>query len=218
MRIILLGKPGAGKGTQARFIMEHFGIPQVSTGDMLRAAVKSGSALGLAARRFMDAGDLVPDDVVIGLVKERLSQPDCARGFLFDGFPRTVPQAQAMRDADVRLDQVLEVDISDEEVRTRLTGRRSHPASGRVYHVVFNPPKVAGQDDVTGEPLAHRADDTEETVNNRLAVYHRDTAPIVRFYTAWASEDAARAPRVTKVAGTGTVDEIRARVFAALAR
>ena len=216
MRLILLGAPGAGKGTQAAFICRKFEIPQISTGDMLRAAVKAGSPLGVAAKKVMDSGGLVSDDIIIGLVQERIGQPDCAGGFLFDGFPRTIPQAEAMKKAGVKLDLVLEIDVPDESIIERMSGRRTHPASGRTYHVRFNPPKVAGVDDVTGEPLIQRADDCEETVRNRLAVYHAQTEPLVAYYAQWEASGDARAPRYRKVNGLGTVDAIRDACMAAL--
>ena len=216
MRLILLGPPGAGKGTQATFVKEAFGIPQISTGDMLRAAVRAGTALGLEARKFMDAGALVPDAVIIGLVKDRIREPDCARGFLFDGFPRTIAQAEAMKEAGVDLDYVVEIDVEDAEIVRRLSGRRVHPASGRSYHVMFNPPKVAGKDDVTGEDLIQRDDDREETVLKRLQVYHTQTRQLVDYYSSWAARGDARAPKYRKVAGVGSVDAIRDRLFAAL--
>ena len=216
MRLILLGPPGAGKGTQAGFITAKFGIPQISTGDMLRAAVKAGTPLGLQAKKFMDAGALVPDEVIIGLVKERIKQPDAAKGFLFDGFPRTIPQADAMKDADVMLDRVIEIDVDDAEIVGRLSGRRVHPASGRTYHLLFSPPKVSGKDDVTGEDLVQRADDSEETVKKRLQVYHAQTEPLVAYYSNWAKNGAPGAPKYAKVAGIGSVESIRDRIFAAL--
>ncbi|WP_237065559.1 adenylate kinase [Microbulbifer guangxiensis] len=216
MRIILLGAPGAGKGTQAQFITEKFGIPQISTGDMLRAAVKEGTPLGLEAKDIMAAGKLVSDDLIIALVKERIAQPDCANGFLFDGFPRTIPQAQALLDADVPIDHVLEIAVDDEEIVKRLSGRRVHEGSGRVYHVIYNPPKDEGKDDVTGEPLVQRADDTEETVRNRLKVYHEQTAPLVGFYRELAERAPEAAPKCSKVEGVGTMQEIREKVMAAL--
>jgi adenylate kinase len=216
MRLILLGPPGAGKGTQAAFICRQFSIPQVSTGDMLRAAVKAGTPLGVAAKKVMDSGALVGDDIIIGLVKERIAQPDCANGFLFDGFPRTIPQAQAMRDAGVRLDVVLEIDVPDAAIIERMSGRRVHPASGRTYHVTHNPPKVAGQDDLTGEPLVQRDDDQEATVRKRLEVYHQQTRPLVEYYAQWAASGDAGAPRYRKISGTGSVEEITARAKAAL--
>jgi len=217
MRLILLGPPGAGKGTQATFIKERFGIPQISTGDMLRAAVKAGTPLGLAAKKVMDAGGLVSDDIIIGLVKDRLREPDTANGYLFDGFPRTIPQADAMKHAGVAIDVVLEIDVPDSEIVERMSGRRVHPASGRTYHVRFNPPKVEGRDDVTGEPLIQRDDDREETVLKRLAVYQDQTRPLVAYYSSWAATGDAQAPRCARISGLGTVDEITARAFAALA-
>jgi adenylate kinase len=216
MRLILLGAPGAGKGTQAGFIKQKFGIPQISTGDMLRAAVKAGTPLGLAAKKVMDSGALVSDDIIIGLVKERLQERDCANGFLFDGFPRTIPQAQAMRDAGIDLDYVLEIDVGDNEIIQRMSGRRVHPASGRTYHIKFNPPKVAGKDDVTGEDLVQRDDDKEETVKTRLKVYHEQTKPLIEYYSKWASEGDKRAPRYRRIEGTAPVETIRDRAFAAL--
>ena len=216
MRLILLGAPGAGKGTQAVFIIEKFGIPQISTGDMLRAAIKAGAPLGLQAKKFMDAGALVPDDVIIGLVKERIKQVDAAKGFLFDGFPRTIPQADAMKSAGVMLDYVIEIDVEDAEIVKRLSGRRVHPASGRTYHLIFNPPKVPGKDDVTGEELVQRDDDKEATVKNRLAVYHSQTKPLVAYYSNWAKSGAPGAPKYVKVAGVGSMESIRDRIFAAL--
>jgi adenylate kinase len=217
MRLILLGAPGAGKGTQATFICQKYGIPQISTGDMLRAAVKAGTPLGLAAKRVMDSGALVSDEIIIGLVKERLAQPDCANGFLFDGFPRTIPQADAMKAAGVKLDYVLEIDVPFEAIVERMSGRRSHPASGRTYHVKFNPPKVEGQDDVTGEPLIQRDDDREETVKKRLEVYAAQTRPLVEYYSSWAKADPANAPKYRAINGTGSVEEITARALQALA-
>jgi adenylate kinase len=217
MRLILLGAPGAGKGTQAAFLCQKYGIPQISTGDMLRAAVKAGTPLGLAAKKVMDSGALVSDDIIIGLVKERLAQPDCAKGFLFDGFPRTIPQADAMKNAGVPLDCVLEIDVPFEAIIERMSGRRSHPASGRTYHVKFNPPKVDGQDDVTGEPLIQRDDDKEETVKKRLEVYAAQTRPLVEYYRKWAQSDPANAPKVQRIDGLGGVDEITARALQALA-
>jgi len=216
MRLILLGAPGAGKGTQAKFITEKYGIPQISTGDMLRAAVKAGTPLGIEAKKVMDAGGLVSDDIIIGLVKDRLQQDDCKAGYLFDGFPRTIPQAEAMKEAGVALDCVLEVDVPDEDIITRMAGRRVHVASGRTYHVKFNPPKVEGKDDETGEDLIQRDDDKEETVKKRLDVYHSQTKPLVTFYGNWAATGDAKAPKVKKIAGVGSVDEITARVFDAL--
>ena len=216
MRLILLGAPGAGKGTQAAFICKRFGIPQISTGDMLRAAVKAGTELGLAAKKVMDSGGLVSDDIIIGLVKERITQPDCANGFLFDGFPRTLPQADAMKEAGVKLDLVLEIDVPDEAIIERMSGRRVHVASGRSYHLKFNPPKVAGKDDVTGEDLILRVDDAEETVRNRLAVYKSQTRPLVEYYSKWADSGAADAPKYRMISGTGSVEEITARALTAL--
>lgn len=216
MRLILLGAPGAGKGTQAAFICQRYGIPQISTGDMLRAAVKAGTPLGLAAKQVMDAGGLVSDEIIIGLVKERIQQADCAKGFLFDGFPRTIPQADAMKAAGVKLDLVLEIDVPGEAIIERMSGRRSHPASGRTYHVKFNPPKVAGQDDVTGEPLVQRDDDKEETVRKRLEVYQAQTRPLVDYYSAWAATGDTAAPRYARIEGLGSVEEITARALAAL--
>jgi adenylate kinase len=216
MRLILLGPPGAGKGTQAAFICEKFSIPQVSTGDMLRTAVKAGTPLGLAAKKVIDAGQLVSDDIIVALVKERLRQPDCARGYLFDGFPRTIPQAEAMKAAQVPLDAVLEIDVPDEEIVARMSGRRVHPPSGRTYHVRFNPPRREGIDDVTGEPLVQREDDREETVKKRLEVYRNQTRPLIDYYRGWATEGGARAPRYHRISGLGSVEAIRARALAAL--
>jgi adenylate kinase len=209
MRLILLGAPGAGKGTQANFIREKFGIPQISTGDMLRAAMKAGTPLGKEAKKVMDAGHLVADDIIIGLVKERLKQPDCTRGYLFDGFPRTIPQAEALKEAGVRIEHVLEIDVPD-EIIARMSGRRVHPGSGRVYHVKFNPPKVEGKDDVTGEPLVQRDDDREETVRKRLEVYRKQTRPLVDYYKGLATA------KYHKISGMGSVEEVKQRVFAAL--
>ena len=217
MRLILLGAPGAGKGTQATFICQKFGIPQISTGDMLRAAVKAGTPLGLQAKSVMESGGLVSDDLIINLVKERIAQPDCANGFLFDGFPRTIPQAEAMKEAGVKLDYVLEIDVPFEAIIERMSGRRSHPASGRTYHVKFNPPKTAGMDDVTGEPLVQRPDDQEETVKKRLDVYSAQTRPLVDYYGNWAKAEPAAAPKYRAISGTGSVEDITARAFAALA-
>ena len=216
MRLILLGAPGAGKGTQAAFLCQKYGIPQISTGDMLRAAVKAGSPMGVAAKKVMDSGALVSDDIIIGLVKERLQQPDCAKGFLFDGFPRTIPQADAMKNAGVQLDCVLEIDVPFAAIVERMSGRRSHPASGRIYHVKFNPPKAEGKDDVTGEPLVQRDDDKEETVQKRLEVYAAQTRPLVEYYSNWSKADAA-APKYRRIDGMGTVDEITTRALQALA-
>jgi adenylate kinase len=216
MRLILLGPPGAGKGTQAAYITEHFGIPQISTGDMLRAAVKAGSSLGIAAKKIMDAGGLVSDEIIIGLVKDRLTQPDRSKGYLFDGFPRTIPQADALKQANVGLDFVVEIAVPEEDIIERMSGRRIHPASGRSYHVRFNPPKVAEHDDVTGETLVQRDDDKEETVRHRLKVYRDQTSPLIDYYSSWANADAS-APRYRKVQGVGSVDEIKANIFSALA-
>ncbi len=216
MRLILLGGPGAGKGTQANYIKEKFGIPQISTGDMLRAAVKAGTPLGLAAKKIMDAGGLVSDDIIIGLVKDRIKEPDCAKGFLFDGFPRTIPQAEAMKEAGVKIDYVVEIDVDDAEIIKRMSGRRVHVASGRTYHVVFNPPKAAGKDDATGEDLIQRDDDKEETVKKRLEVYHAQTEPLVEYYSKWANSGQPGAPKYAKIAGVGSVENIRDGIFAAL--
>ena len=217
MRLILLGAPGAGKGTQAAFICQKYGIPQISTGDMLRAAVKAGTPLGLAARKVMDSGALVGDEIIIGLVKERIAQPDCNNGFLFDGFPRTIPQADAMKAAGVKLDYVLEIDVPFDAIVERMSGRRSHTASGRTYHVKFNPPKVAGIDDVTGEPLIQREDDKEETVMKRLQVYADQTRPLVDYYANWAKQDPVNAPKYRAISGIGTVEDITQRALQALA-
>jgi adenylate kinase len=216
MRLILLGPPGAGKGTQAQFIREKFSIPQISTGDMLRAAVKAGTPLGVAAKKVMDAGQLVSDDIIIGLVKERLKEPDCRKGYLFDGFPRTIPQADAMKAAGVAIDYVLEIEVPDDEIIVRMSGRRVHPASGRNYHVKFQPPKLEGRDDATGEMLVQRDDDREETVRKRLEVYRAQTRPLVDYYGKWASSGDAQAPRYRKIAGLGAVDEVFRRAIAAL--
>ncbi len=217
MRLILLGAPGAGKGTQAAFLCQKFSIPQISTGDMLRAAVKAGTEMGLAAKKVMDAGGLVSDDIIIGLVKERIAQADCANGFLFDGFPRTIPQADAMKAAGVKIDVVLEIDVPDSAIIERMSGRRVHVASGRTYHVVFNPPKVAGKDDVTGEDLIQREDDKEETVRKRLDIYHQQTRPLVDYYGKWSATGEAAAPKCRKISGVGSVDDITAAALAALA-
>ena len=216
MRLILLGAPGAGKGTQAAYICQKFGIPQISTGDMLRAAVKAGTAMGLAAKLVMDSGGLVSDEIIIGLVKERIAQPDCANGFLFDGFPRTLPQADAMKVAGVKLDLVLEIDVPDAAIIERMSGRRVHQPSGRSYHLKFNPPKVAGKDDVTGDDLIQRDDDSEATVRHRLNVYQSQTRPLVEYYASWAASGDAQAPRYARIAGLGAVDEITARAMSAL--
>ncbi len=216
MRLILLGAPGAGKGTQAAFICKQYGIPQISTGDMLRAAVKAGTPLGQQADAVMKSGGLVSDDLIIALVKERLAQPDCAGGFLFDGFPRTIPQADAMKAAGVKLDYVLEIDVPFDAIIERMSGRRSHPASGRTYHVKFNPPKVEGVDDVTGEPLVQRDDDKEETVKKRLEVYSAQTRPLVDYYSQWASTGDAAAPKYRRIEGLGSVDDITRRALTAL--
>jgi adenylate kinase len=216
MKLILLGPPGAGKGTQAARLREKFGIPQISTGDMLRAAVKAGTPLGVAAKKVMDAGQLVSDDIIIGLVKERLKEPDCRKGYLFDGFPRTIPQADAMKAAGVAIDYVLEIDVPDDEIIVRMSGRRVHPASGRNYHVKFQPPKREGRDDETGEMLVQRDDDREETVRKRLEVYRAQTRPLVDYYGKWAASGDAGAPKYRKIAGVGPLDEVSKRAFAAL--
>ena len=216
MRLILLGPPGAGKGTQAGFIVEKYGIPQISTGDMLRAALKAGTALGLAAKKLMDAGQLVADDIVIALAKERLSRPDCAKGYLFDGFPRTIAQAEALRAARVPIEYVLEIDVPDQDIVQRMAGRRVHLASGRTYHVKFNPPKVADRDDVSGEPLVQRDDDREDTVRKRLEVYHSQTQPLIQYYQTWAATGDAQAPKHVSISGSGSVEEIKARALKAL--
>jgi adenylate kinase len=217
MRILLLGQPGAGKGTQAQYLMAKFGIPQISTGDMLRSAIRAGSPLGLDAKNYMDKGALVPDALVTELVKERIKASDCAQGFIMDGFPRTLPQADALRAAGVDLDFVIEIEVADAEILRRMSGRRVHLASGRSYHVDFNPPKVAGQDDLTGEPLVQRADDNEATVKARLDVYHAQTQPLVKYYVDWARSGDARAPRYANIQGKGAVEAIRDQIFAALA-
>jgi adenylate kinase len=216
MRLILLGGPGAGKGTQANYIKENYQIPQISTGDMLRAAVKAGTELGLKAKSYMDSGGLVPDDVIIGLVKERIKESDCAKGFLFDGFPRTIPQADAMKEAGVPIDAVVDINVPDEEIIKRMSGRRAHLASGRTYHIIFNPPKVEGKDDVTGEPLVQRDDDKEETVRKRLEVYHDQTEPLIGYYKTWQSSGEAGAPKYVRIEGVGKVEEIRSQIFSAL--
>jgi len=215
MRLILLGGPGAGKGTQANYIKDKYQIPQISTGDMLRAAVKAGTELGKKAKGFMDSGGLVPDEVIIGLVKERIKEADCQKGFLFDGFPRTIPQADAMKAAGVPIDAVVEIDVPDAEIIKRMSGRRAHLASGRTYHVIFNPPKVEGKDDVTGEPLVQRDDDKEETVRKRLDVYHAQTEPLVDYYKKWAASGEAGAPKHIRIEGVGKVEEIRDKIFSA---
>lgn len=217
MRIILLGGPGAGKGTQAQFIKDRYGIPQISTGDMLRAAVKAGTELGLKAKAIMDAGQLVSDEIIIGLVKERVKEADCVRGYLLDGFPRTIPQAEAMREHGIDVDHVVEIQVDDEEIVRRISGRRSHPASGRVYHVVYNPPKLEGMDDLTGEALVQREDDKEGVIRKRLAVYHEQTKPLVEYYSAWASQGSAGAPRYHVVNGLQAVDSVTADIYAKLA-
>lgn len=216
MRLILLGPPGAGKGTQAAFITQHFGIPQISTGDMLRAAVKAQTPLGIEAKKIMDAGGLVSDDLIIGLVRDRLTQPDCQAGYLFDGFPRTLPQADALKDAGIDLDFVVEISVPEESIIERMSGRRVHPASGRSYHVRFNPPKNPDTDDVTGEPLVQRDDDKEETVRHRLSVYRDQTSPLIAYYSEWAASGDTRAPAYRKIIGEGAVDEIRDQIFKAL--
>lgn len=218
MRLILLGGPGAGKGTQATFLREKFAIPQISTGDMLRAHVKNGTALGVAAKKIMDAGGLVSDDIIIGMVKERIKEADCAKGFLFDGFPRTIPQADAMKAAGVEIDYIVEIAVDDAQIIERMSGRRAHIASGRTYHIKFNPPKVAGKDDVTGEDLVQREDDKEETVKKRLDIYHAQTEPLVKYYSDWAARATSdgKAPKYRKIQGVGKVEEIRDAIFAAL--
>ena len=216
MRIILLGAPGAGKGTQAQFIKEKYNIPQISTGDMLRAAVKAGTEMGLQAKQKMDAGELVSDDIIIGIVKERVKEDDCQNGYLLDGFPRTIPQADAMRDNNIDVDYVVEIDVDHEEIVKRLSGRRVHPESGRVYHVTYNPPKEEGKDDVSGEPLIQRDDDQEDTVRRRLAVYEEQTRPLVAYYSEWAERDSEAAPKYVSVEGVGSVEDIRDAIFAGL--
>ena len=216
MRILFLGQPGAGKGTQAQFLMTKYGIPQIATGDMLRGAIRANSPLGLEAKSYMDRGALVPDDLVIRLVKDRIAQPDCAKGFIFDGFPRTLPQAEALSAADVDLDFVIELDVSDGEILRRMSGRRVHPASGRSYHIDFNPPKVAGKDDVTGEPLVQRPDDAEETVKKRIVVYHAETKPLVGYYINLAKSGSTRAPGYAAIPGIGKVEDVRDQIFRAL--
>ena len=216
MRLILLGAPGAGKGTQAQFICEKYDIPQISTGDMLRAAVKAGTELGVMAKQIMDAGGLVSDELIINLVKERIAEDDCAKGFLFDGFPRTIPQAEALKESGVPIDGIVEIDVADEEIIKRMSGRRVHPGSGRTYHLVFKAPKVEGKDDVTGEDLVQRPDDQEDTVRQRLEIYHQQTAPLVDFYKGLLAAEEAGAPAYHYVAGVGSVDDIKNAVFAAL--
>jgi adenylate kinase len=216
MRVILLGGPGAGKGTQANYIKERYNIPQISTGDMLRAAVKAGTPLGIEAKKVMDAGGLVSDDIILGLVDERIKQDDCANGYLFDGFPRTLAQADALKDKGIKIDAVVEIDVDDNEIIKRMSGRRVHVASGRTYHVVFNPPREEGKDDETGEPLIQRDDDKEDTVRERLSVYHDQTEPLIEYYSSWAAAGGDDAPRYVKINGIGKVDEIRDAIFAAL--
>ncbi|RDX37508.1 adenylate kinase [Kangiella sp. HD9-110m-PIT-SAG07] len=218
MRIILLGAPGAGKGTQAQFIKEKYGIPQISTGDMLRAAVKAGTEMGLQAKKKMDAGELVSDDIIIGIVKERVKENDCEKGYLLDGFPRTIPQADAMREHNIDVDYVVEIDVEHEEIVKRLSGRRVHPDSGRVYHVTYNPPKEEGKDDQTGEPLIQRDDDQEDTIRRRLAVYEEQTRPLVAYYSDWAENDSEKAPEYVSVEGVGSVESIRDAIFAGLTK
>ena len=216
MKLILLGPPGAGKGTQANYIKEKFNIPQISTGDMLRAAVKAGTPLGIAAKKVIDAGSLVSDGIIIGLVKERVKEPDCAKGYLFDGFPRTIPQAQSIKDAGIHIDFVVVIEVDDSAIIQRMSGRRVHPPSGRTYHVEFNPPRVPGKDDITGEELVQRADDIEDTVIKRLVVYHDQTQPLVDYYSAWEKSGDANAPKCLSIRGSGKVEEIRDQIFAAL--
>jgi adenylate kinase len=216
MKLILLGPPGAGKGTQANYIREKFNIPQISTGDMLRAAVKAGTPLGIAAKKVIDAGNLVSDGIIIGLVKERIKEPDCAKGYLFDGFPRTIPQAQAIKDAGIHIDFVVVIEVDDSAIIQRMSGRRVHPPSGRTYHVEFNPPKLPGKDDITGEDLVQRADDIEDTVIKRLVVYHDQTQPLVDYYSAWEKSGDANAPKCLHIGGSGNVEKIRDQIFAAL--
>jgi adenylate kinase len=217
MRIILLGMPGAGKGTQSRFLIERYGIPQVSTGDMLRAEIDANTALGREVRQYMDRGELVPDQLVIELVQQRVTRPDCARGFIVDGFPRTVAQAEALRDAGIDIDFVVEVEVDDDEILRRMTGRRVHPASGRTYHIDFNPPRAPGKDDVTGEPLIQRPDDNEETVRRRIATYHLLTKPLIAYYMKWRERGDPRAPLYVNIYGKGPIEHIRDKLFAALA-
>lgn len=218
MRVMLLGSPGSGKGTQAQFITKYLGIPQISTGDMLRAAVKAGTSLGLAAKEAMNAGGLVPDDLIIALVKERINQDDCKQGFLLDGFPRTLPQAQALKEQGINLDQIIELEVPDEEIIQRLSGRRIHPASGRTYHVLYNPPKVAGKDDVTAEPLIQRSDDSEATVRKRVEVYHQTTKPLLQYYATLAAESGMHSPHYSKINATGSMEEVYARIQKILAQ
>ncbi|QEP43413.1 adenylate kinase [Ectothiorhodospiraceae bacterium BW-2] len=218
MRLILLGAPGAGKGTQAQYLCEQYAIPQISTGDMLRAHVKQGTDLGVAAKKIMDEGGLVSDEIILGMVKERITQADCQNGFLFDGFPRTIPQAEAMREQGVPIDYVVEIEVADEEIIKRMSGRRVHPASGRTYHLIFNPPKSEGKDDVTGEDLIQRDDDQEETVRKRLEVYHSQTKPLVDFYAKWAESGDEKAANYISIPGIGSVEEIKNALFAALER
>jgi adenylate kinase len=217
MRILLLGMPGAGKGTQAQFLIEKYRIPQISTGDMLRAAIKAGTPLGKEASKYMDRGALVPDHVVIELVKQRIAQPDCAKGFIIDGFPRTIPQAEALREAGIAIDFVIEIEVADPEILRRMSGRRVHPASGRSYHVEFNPPKVPGKDDITGEDLVQRPDDREETVKQRITIYHSQTKPLINYYMQWAADGDAGAPKYVNIYGRGSVHHIRDKLFATLA-
>lgn len=216
MRLILLGGPGAGKGTQAKFITDRYEIPQISTGDMLRAAVDAGTSIGLQAKKIMDAGQLVSDSIIIALVKERIAEPDCENGFLFDGFPRTIPQAEALREAGIAIQYVVEIAVDDGEIIRRMSGRRVHPASGRTYHVEFNPPERSGRDDITGEPLIQRDDDREETVKKRLEVYHAQTEPLVKYYADWQKSGDPAAPEYVRVDGRGSVEEVRDRVMSAL--
>lgn len=218
MRILLLGLPGSGKGTQAQFLMDRYRIPQISTGDMLRAAIKAGTPLGLEAKQHMDRGALVPDHIVIELVKQRVREPDCDNGFIMDGFPRTLPQAEALRKAQIDIDFVIEIEVSDDEILRRMSGRRVHPGSGRTYHVEFNPPKTAGRDDLTGEPLVQRPDDDEQTVLKRIETYHRQTKPLVNYYLSWAASGDARAPHYVNIYGSGSVEHIRDKIFAALGK
>ncbi len=216
MRIILLGGPGAGKGTQANYIKQHYGVPQISTGDMLRAAVKEGTPLGLEAKKVMDAGGLVSDEIILGLVKERIAEPDCASGFLFDGFPRTIAQAEALKNEGIKIDAVVEIDVDDDEIIKRMSGRRVHLTSGRTYHVIYNPPKLEGKDDVTGEDLIQRDDDKEETVRKRLAVYHEQTEPLIAYYKNWSETAPDAGPKYAKINGIGSVQEIREQILQAL--